>query len=207
MKNSVLIYLISPPWIDCNRWWRLQIIHFPCIFLSNSRRRYIVLGREIQWILRIIGHDCSCFLFFYFYFKTVFVRIHYKRNPISCRIHRLHLYPGYDTKQSDDEASHLELSGRWSSLSFPLLPCLLPPSVLVPLRVPSMGQIELVSSILHEIIWWWGSSSEALGSVEYSFIAIIPRSIWHGALGNVEYPFIAITPRSIWPGVLSIWSK
>ena len=25
-------------------------------------------------------------------------------------------------------------------------------------------------------IWWWGSSPEALGNVEYSFIAITPRS-------------------------------
>ena len=35
-------------------------------------------------------------------------------------------------------------------------------------------------SILHmklNCIWWWGSNSGDLGSVEYPFIAITPRSI------------------------------
>ena len=56
-------------------------------------------------------------------------------------------------------------------------------------------------------IWWWSFSSEDLGSVEYPFIAITPKStltlncIWWWSssswdLGSVEYAFIAITPRS-----------
>ena len=70
------------------------------------------------------------------------------------RIHQLHLCwgvrpfphecPGYDTKQSDGEASvMLELWGMWNTPSLPLLPGSLEPGVIVPDRFLSMGQIEL----------------------------------------------------------------
>ena len=69
------------------------------------------------------------------------------------RIHKLFLYrglrhtyecPGYDTKESDGEASGLlELWGMWSTLLLPLLPVPLWPGVVAPNRVLSMGQIEL----------------------------------------------------------------
>ena len=35
---------------------------------------------------------------------------------------------------------------------------------------------QRVAWIWHSTIWWWGSSLGALGNVEYSFIAITPRS-------------------------------
>ena len=51
--------------------------------------------------------------------------------------------PGYDTKQSDGEASvMLKLSGMRSTPSLPLLPDPLWPGVVAPGRVHSMGQIE-----------------------------------------------------------------
>ena len=52
--------------------------------------------------------------------------------------------PGYGTKQSDSEVSvMLELWGKWSTPSLPLLPGPLWPGVVAPDRVLSMGQIEL----------------------------------------------------------------
>ena len=52
--------------------------------------------------------------------------------------------PGYDTKQSDGEASvMLELWGMLSTSSLPSLLCPLRPADVAPDRVPSMGQIEL----------------------------------------------------------------
>ena len=63
--------------------------------------------------------------------------------------------PGYDTKQSDDEASiMLELWGKWST---PLLiPSPLRPRVVAPDRVLSIVQIELnCSTELFEIKLFW----------------------------------------------------
>ena len=55
-----------------------------------------------------------------------------------------HKCPGYDTKQSDGEASvMLELWGMWNTPSLPSLPGPLWPGVIAPDKVPSMGQIEL----------------------------------------------------------------
>ena len=53
--------------------------------------------------------------------------------------------PGYDTKPSDGEAPVLEPWGMWNTYSLPLFLGPLWPGVVVPVRVPSMGQIELVS--------------------------------------------------------------
>ena len=69
------------------------------------------------------------------------------------RIHQLHLCrmarlpfnecPGYDIKQSDDEAPvMLELWEMWSTPSLPLLAGPLRPGVVAPNRILSMGQIE-----------------------------------------------------------------
>ena len=52
--------------------------------------------------------------------------------------------PEYDTKQSDDEALVLELRGMWSTPSLALLVDSLQPRVVIPIKVPSMGQIELL---------------------------------------------------------------
>ena len=87
-------------------------------------------------------------------------------SPVSwdCRIHQLHLCrcvrplpipnecPGYDTKTSDGEAPVLELWEMWSTSLLPLLPGLLRPRVVVPLRVPSMVQIELFNLLLGIVI-------------------------------------------------------
>ena len=56
-------------------------------------------------------------------------------------------YP--DMKQSDGEASVLELWGMWSSPSLPLLPGPLWPRVVVPVRVLSMVQIELFNHLVY----------------------------------------------------------
>ena len=83
------------------------------------------------------------------------------------RIHRLYLYrgertptppnecPGYDTKQSDGEATvMLELWGTRSTPSLPLLPGPLWLGVVAPDRVLSMGQIELnCVPMLNGITW------------------------------------------------------
>ena len=50
--------------------------------------------------------------------------------------------PGYDIKQSDGEASDLEISGMQSISSLPLLLGQLWPGVIDPDRVLCMGQIE-----------------------------------------------------------------
>ena len=60
--------------------------------------------------------------------------------------------PGYDTKQFDGEVPVTpELWGMWSTPSLPLLPGPLWPVVVAPVRVLSMGQIEL-SCILMRIV-------------------------------------------------------
>ena len=52
--------------------------------------------------------------------------------------------PGYDIKQSNGEALVvLELWGMWTTTSLQLFPGQLWSLVVVPDRVPSMGQIEL----------------------------------------------------------------
>ena len=57
-----------------------------------------------------------------------------------CRIHRLLLCRGYDTKQSDCEVpAVLELWGMWSTPSLPSLPGPLWPGVVAPDRALSMG--------------------------------------------------------------------
>ena len=57
--------------------------------------------------------------------------------------------PGYEAKPSNSEASVLELWGMWSTLSLPLLPGPLSPWVVVFVKVPSMGQIELFNHLLY----------------------------------------------------------
>ena len=49
------------------------------------------------------------------------------------------------------QAPVLELWGMWSTSSFPLLSGSLKPRVVVPIRVPSMGQIELFNHLLEAI--------------------------------------------------------
>ena len=53
--------------------------------------------------------------------------------------------PDYDTKPSYGEAPGLELCGMWSTPSLSLLPAPLRLEVEIPVSVPSMGQIEIVS--------------------------------------------------------------
>ena len=53
-------------------------------------------------------------------------------------------YPGYDIKQSNDEAPVLKLWGMWSTPSLPLLPGPLWPSGVAHDRVQSMGQNDLL---------------------------------------------------------------
>ena len=64
--------------------------------------------------------------------------------------------PGYDTKQSDGEASvMLELLGMRSTPSLPLLPGLLKPREVAPDRVLSIGQIELFLHSSYELMLNW----------------------------------------------------
>ena len=57
---------------------------------------------------------------------------------------RVDVFPGYNTKQSDDNASVMEISGMWSTPSLPLLLGLRKPKVVTLDRVLSMGQIEQI---------------------------------------------------------------
>ena len=66
--------------------------------------------------------------------SIMFNQIYIRPPPNEC--------PGYDIKQSDGEASALELSEMRSISSLPLLPGPLCPGVVAPDRVLSMGQIE-----------------------------------------------------------------
>ena len=59
---------------------------------------------------------------------------------------------GYDTKPPYGHASVLELWGMWNTLALPLLPGLLCPGWGIPVRVPSMGQIEELNLLLGIII-------------------------------------------------------
>ena len=52
-------------------------------------------------------------------------------------------WPEYNTKQSDDEASVLELWEMWSTTSLPLIPSSIWPQVGALDKVLSIGQIEL----------------------------------------------------------------
>ena len=76
---------------------------------------------------------------------------------LGCRIRRLRLWrdaktcsanecPRYDTKQSDGEALVLELYGLSSTPLLPLLPGPFWSRMVVPDRVLSMGQIEMLDS-------------------------------------------------------------
>ena len=75
-----------------------------------------------------------------------------------CRIYQLHLYRGIRLlqlvswiwhKPSDDEDLVLEIWEMLTIPSLPLLPGPLWPVVVVSVRVPSMGQIELFNHILY----------------------------------------------------------
>ena len=76
------------------------------------------------------------------------------RDSRICRLHlykgiRLSKYPGYDVQWFDGEGLVLELRGMWSTPSEPLLPGLLWPGVVVPVRVLSVDQIELFDNLLY----------------------------------------------------------
>ena len=50
----------------------------------------------------------------------------------------------YDTKISDCEGPMVDLWRTWSTASLPLLPDLLRLRVVVPVRIPSMSEIETI---------------------------------------------------------------
>ena len=62
---------------------------------------------------------------------------------------------GYEIKQSDDEASALEIWGSWSIPSLPLLPGPLWPGGEAPNRFLSMGQIELTACKQMSVVQLW----------------------------------------------------
>ena len=57
--------------------------------------------------------------------------------------------PGYDNKPNDDEAPVLDLWGMWSTPSLALLPGPTWHWVVIPVRVPSVGQIEQFNHLLY----------------------------------------------------------
>ena len=82
-----------------------------------------------------------------------------------CKIHWLHLWrgvkkktnerPGYNTKQSDGEATEmLELWRMRSAFLLPSLPCPFWSGVVAPDRVLSMGQIELNCVLMLNLIFF-----------------------------------------------------
>ena len=68
------------------------------------------------------------------------------------------LHPKYDllgmTTASDDKVPFLELWRMWNISWLPLLPVPLWAGVLVPFRVPSMGQIDLLHNYSYSIGLW-----------------------------------------------------
>ena len=93
-------------------------------------------------------------------FLMITIHIQIQNSPVGwgCRIHQQYLCrglkppcfnkcPGYDTKPSFREAPILELWGKKSTPSLPLLPGLLWPRVVAPVRVLSMHQIELFNHL------------------------------------------------------------
>ena len=82
-----------------------------------------------------------------------------------CRIHWLHPdrrvsshceneYLGYDIKHSDGGAPVLQLWGMWITAWLPLLPSPFWTGVVVPERIPFMGQIELSEIYLCPNNYW-----------------------------------------------------
>ena len=56
---------------------------------------------------------------------------------------------GYDTKASDGETPVLKLWGMWSTPLLPLTSGSLWSEVVIPVRVPSMGQMEISNHFLY----------------------------------------------------------
>ena len=90
-----------------------------------------------------------------YFFHCAGLSVHHLFNgPVDwdCRIRRLHIHrgerplhptcPGYGTKPSDSEASHLNLWEMWSSPPLPLLQFQSDSS-----RIPSIGQMKLFSDL------------------------------------------------------------
>ena len=89
--------------------------------------------------------------------KPVFDKV--ANSPVnwSCRICWLHLWRGtrllqqvswvWQWTESDGEASVLEIWGMWSTPSFLLLPGPLWARMVVPTRIPFMGQLELFNHL------------------------------------------------------------
>ena len=57
--------------------------------------------------------------------------------------------PGYDTKLSDGEVPVLKFWGMWNIPLLPLFPGSLWHGMIIPVRVPSMGQIEIFDHFLN----------------------------------------------------------
>ena len=131
-------------------------------FVSKS---FICLCLTFMWLSKldittifIVKEPLHWQHYLYVFFFHIFVRICF----LSC-IHSTgylsslfldsadmgQLYPGYDIKPSDTEVTFLDLWGMWSTPSLSLLPDPLLPKVVVPGRVPSVGQVELFNHLLY----------------------------------------------------------
>ena len=93
-------------------------------------------------------------IYFFIYSVHFFLPLIKNCRPVrwGCRIHGGKTPPTnewsiHNTIQSDGEAPFFELRGMWNTSSLPLLPGRLRPIVEVPVRVPSMSQIELFNDL------------------------------------------------------------
>ena len=159
----------------------IYICMFPASCFRN--RKYVAQGLFNGVLNETWIHFC-------FQYKYIIYRLSFSSFGSSCRICWLHLCRGVrPPPQRVYWIWHkaiwvLKLWGIWSNPSLPLLSGPLWTWVVVPFRVPSMGQIELfnhfptsIKDMTLNCIWWKGSRLVPLGNVEYTFIAITPRFI------------------------------
>ena len=106
----------------------------------------IYIYRSVHLYMFVFASTC---IYIYIYIYNRHTYIYAAQSARECRIHRFHCYRGvrpsneypiYDSKLSDGEVPVLELSGMWSTLSLPLVPGSLWPSVISPDSVLFIGK-------------------------------------------------------------------
>ena len=126
--------------------------------------------------------------------------------PMFLRIYQLLLYwgvklpfcecPVYDTKLSDGEASVLELWWMWSTPSLPLHSVPLWPGVIILVRVPSMGLMEIFNHLLYlepfncRNIWVMLKKLLVLNSNTWNQLTVCKQMSFDSFKNNVTYRLI-----------------
>ena len=122
-------------------------------YVNDDRQKKIVIYKFHLHSIRVLRKIVIT--------STMFVKKFSSLVRWRCRIHRMHpcrrltppqkeMRPRFDIRSSDGEAPILELWEMWKTASIPLLAGSLSSGVLVPVRVPPMGQLELCDEELFD---------------------------------------------------------